>query len=162
MSSFNALCRMAVLAAFVLAGCGFTPVYAPDGAAGDLRGAIAFAAPDTVEGFDLRGRLEDRLGRVQTRDYDLTVTLDITEVALAITSAQDINRYNVVGDAGWTLATPAGDTLLTGTVDTFTSYSANNTTVATLEAEQDARARLAVALADLIVSQLLLRASELP
>lgn len=154
---------LAVLAASPLAGCGFTPVYGPGGPGTALRGRIAYRAPDTPEGFRLRARLEDRLGRVEQGDYLLTVQLDITEDALAISSAQDVNRYNVVGRADWTLTRPGDDTpVASGIVDTFTAYSASGTTVATRQARDDARDRLSIALADLIVTELILAAAELP
>lgn len=166
MSSSNRLRlsrRAACLAVLAVAGCGFTPVYAPGGAGGKLRGTIAYEAPATDEGFRLRGRFEDRLGRADAPDYVLSTALAITETPLAISSNQDINRYNLVGEATWALRSRNDDAVLfQGTVDTFTSYSALGTTVATLEAERDARERLAIALADLIVTQLMIRAAELP
>ncbi len=153
---------LTLLAALPLAGCGFTPVYGPNGAATALRGRVAYRAPDTPEGFRLRARLEDRLGRVEQGDYLLTVRLNISEVAVVISSAQDINRYNLPGKATWTLTDPNVETpLATGTAQTFTAYSAFGTTVATQEAQDDARDRLAVALADLIVTDLMIAASGL-
>ncbi|KPP89069.1 MAG: lipopolysaccharide export system outer membrane lipoprotein component LptE [Rhodobacteraceae bacterium HLUCCA08] len=150
---------LAGLAALPLAACGFTPVYAPDGPGTAMRGRVAYRAPDTPEGFRLRAQLENRLGRVEQGDYLLTVRLDITEDALAISSAQDVNRYNVLGRADWTLTRPGGDTpVARGSVDTFTAYSASGTTVATRQAQGAARDRLAIALADLIVTELILAA----
>lgn len=147
---------LGVLAALPLAGCGFTPVYGTDGSARTLRGRIAYRAPNTPEGFRLRTRLEDRLGRVEQGDYLLTVQLDIDEDAVVISSAQDINRFNLPGKATWELTEPDNDTPLeSGTVETFTSYSAFGTTVATREAQDDARDRLAIALADLIVTDII-------
>ncbi len=151
------------LAALPLAGCGFQPVYGTGGPAAALRGRIAFRAPNTPEGFRLRARLEDRLGRVEQGDYLLTVELDIREVSLVISSQQDINRFNLPGTARWTL-TPAGQDapVATGEAETFTAYSAFGTTVATSEAQDDARDRLAIALADLIVTDLMVAAQSLP
>ncbi len=147
---------LGILAALPLAGCGFTPVYGTDGSARTLRGRIAYRAPDTPEGFRLRTRLEDRLGRVEQGDYLLTVQLEIDEVAVVISSAQDINRFNLPGKAIWDLREPGNDTpLASGTAETFTAYSAFGTTVATREAQDDARDRLAIALADLIVTDII-------
>lgn len=154
---------LTLLAAAPLGACGFTPVYGPGGAASALRGRVAYRAPETTEGFRLRARLEDRLGRVEQGDYLLTVDLDIEEVALVITSDQDINRYNLPGTATWVLTADGSQTpLAQGTVETFTAYSAAGTTVATREAQRDAQDRLAIALADLIVTDLMIAAPGLP
>ena len=160
MLSFNRRTLLTFIAALPVAGCGFTPVYGTDGATRTLRGRIAYRAPDTPEGFRLRTRLEDRLGRVERGDYLLTVEMDIDEVAVVISSAEDINRFNLPGKATWTLTEPGNDTpLASGVAQTFTAYSAFGTTVATQEAQDDARNRLAIALADLIVTDIII-ASE--
>jgi len=140
-----------------LAGCGFTPVYGPDGSGRSLRGRIAYRAPNTPEGFRLRTRLEERLGRVERGDYLLTVDLNFNEEAVVVSSSQDINRFNLPGTATWTLTEPGSDApLATGSARTFTAYSASGTTVATQEAQDDARDRLAIALADQIVTDLII------
>ena len=59
--------------------------------------------------------------------------------------------------AAWALTEPgAAEPLASGVVETFTAYSAFGTTVATQEAQADARDRLAIALADLIVTDIIL------
>ena len=158
MSSFDR--RTLLLSLGALAGCGFRPAYGPTATGRSLRGRIAYRAPNTPEGFRLRARLEDRLGRVERGDYLLTVQLEISEVAVVISSSQDINRFNLPGTARWTL-TEDGQTspLASGTAETFTAYSAFGTTVATQEAQNDARDRLAVALADLIVTDIIAAAT---
>jgi LPS-assembly lipoprotein len=156
------LTRLAALPVLVLfAGCEFTPVYGTGGATSTLRGRIAYRAPNTPEGFRLRSRLEDRLGRVERGDYLLTVQLEIQEEAIVISSAQDINRFNLPGKANWIL-TEAGDNkpLASGIAQTFTAYSAFGTIVATREAQDDARNRLAVALADLIVTDIIVTSTD--
>ncbi len=157
MSSFNRRHLLKLSAALPLAGCGFTPVYGPEGSGRTLRGRIAYRAPNTTEGFRLRARLEERLGRVERGDYLLTVDLDFDEDALVVSSSQDINRFNIEGTATWTLTEPGNDTpLASGTAETFTAYSASGTTVATQESQTDAQDRLAIALADLIVTDLII------
>ena len=144
-----------------LSACGFRPAYR-DGAAGAaLIGQVAFRAPDTPEGFQLRARLEDRLGRTERGSYLLVVELTIRETALAITSDQEINRFNLPGTARWTRYPDGSDVpLASGEVETFTAYSAFGTTVATEEAQRDARERLAIALADRIVTHLTIAAED--
>ena len=55
-----------------------------------------------------------------------------------------------------------GETIADGRHETFTSYAATGSTTATQAAETDATTRLSVALADMIVSRLLLLAPDLP
>ena len=157
---------LTLLAGLPLAACGFEPVYGPDGAATVLRGRIAYRAPETPEGFRLRARLEDRLGRVERGDYLLQIGIETREEAVVISSDQDINRYNLPGRATWALFAAedldADTPLASGEVRTFTAYSAFGSTVATQEAQDDARDRLAVALADLIVTDLVFAAQDLP
>ena len=163
MLSSNRRSFLSLLAAVPLAACGFQPAFGTNGVGASLRGRIAYRAPNTPEGFRLRTRLEDRFGRVQRGDYLLTVQLDIQEEAVAISSAQDINRFNLPGKATWTLTEPGTDApLASGTAETFTAYSAFGTTVATREAQDDARNRLAIALADLIVTDIIAASARLP
>ncbi|MEL6958804.1 MAG: hypothetical protein AAGL89_07645 [Pseudomonadota bacterium] len=161
MSSFNR--RHALLSLAALAGCGFEPLYGRTGQAEALRGRIAFQAPQTVEGFRLRARLEDRLGRTERGAYLLRVEMEIEEIALVISSDQDINRFNLPGTARWQLTADEDDAVLaSGVAETFTAYSAFGTTVATRESQDDARDRLAIALADLIITDLIIAAGDLP
>jgi len=147
---------LTVLSALSLAGCGFTPVYGTNGSTRSLRGRIAYRAPNTPEGFRLRTRLEDRLGRVEQGDYLLTIQLTIEENIAVISTAQDLNRFNLPGKAVWVLTEPGNDQpLAQGVAETFTAYSAFGTTVAVRQAQDDARDRLAIALADLIVTDLI-------
>jgi LPS-assembly lipoprotein len=152
---FTPLTRRFVLFG-LLAGCGFAPVYGTDGSASALRKSIRFVTPDTVAGFRLRTRLEDRLGIATQPRMTLTVGLSQVRTPATITLDGATTRYNLVGVADWIL-TDFNDTPQTnGQVETFTSYSATGTTLATQNAETDAAARLSVALADLVVARLLL------
>ena len=165
MSSFkspNPTRRALILGALALGGCGFSPVYGTHGNGGVLRNTLDVETPATREGFRLRARVEDRLGRAADPQYRLQVTLRIEATPIAITTQQDTTRYNLPGVANWTLTGAGDDTVLaSGEVDTFTAYSAAGTTVATTEAEGDARDRLAVGLADLIITRLMIAAQGL-
>ena len=146
--------RIALLGLLALAGCGFTPVYGPGSTASALRNQTTITAPETVEGYRLLQALRDRLGDSIGTAYDLSVTLEISEVAAATTAEGSTTRYTLPGKANYVLRNLAGFTLAEGTVSSFTSYSATGTTVATTAAETDARARLAAILADQIVTRL--------
>ena len=155
--SSDRLHRRGVLVAFLATGaCGFTPVYGPGASARALRGAVAIAAPDTIPGFAIRSRLIDRLGAPGEAAYTLDVTLDQALDVAALSQAGDALRYNVVGAAGWRLATADGRVIGSGQVENFTSYAATGSTVATQASATDAIGRLMVILADMIVAEVML------
>lgn len=148
--------RAFLIGAIVLSGCGFSPVYAPGG--GDqTRGQIAVAAPADEEGFALVERLEDRLGRASdSAPYTLTAEIFLVEDAVGFLPDGTISRYNISGRVDWIVADTAGATRIVGSEESFTSYSATSTTVATTVARRDARRRLMVLLADRIVADILI------
>lgn len=143
--------RHLLLGLAALSGCGFTPVYGPGGAI-RLRGTTQITTPDTVAGFRLRSRLEERLGPAQATRFALTVSLEISTDNVAISEDGDITRITLPGIARYQLTGDAEP--ITGEVQSFTSYSTTGTTVATQAAAEDAEARLAVILADLILVRL--------
>ena len=121
-------------------------------------GRVAVQAPDTVSGFILRERLMAELGAAPSPDLILAVTLTEERDSAAVTPDGDITRFTLVGRAVWELRDSAqGQMLASGEVTTFSSYSATGSTVATLAAERAARERQALALADLVRDDLLLR-----
>ena len=151
--------RAVLLGLGALSGCGFEPVFAPGGASEKLRNAVLVDEPTDRASFALVEQLERRLGRPTSPAYRLTVALVTEEEGLAVTGSNDITRYNIVGKAAFTMRNIAtGDVVIRDRVDTFTAYSASEQPVATLSAERDARERLTVALADKIVSRLLVEA----
>lgn len=142
-----------------LGGCGFTPIHRNGSS---LRGAVAFETDESVAGFRLRERLEERLGPTVAPRYVLGVTLLDRRRTSAITAEGETTRFNVIGTANWVLRDAStGEALETGQVETFTSYGTTGSTVATQASEADASARLSVALADIIVSRLLIMAPTL-
>ena len=112
-------------------------------------------APDTVIGFRMGTHLTQLFGQPTDGQYTLSFAPQSAPVPATITEDGDITRFNLTGNATWTLVDAEGDPVADGLVQTFTSYSATGSTVATQSAENAARDRLAVALADLIVQQIL-------
>ncbi|WP_239495959.1 LPS assembly lipoprotein LptE [Yoonia maritima] len=150
--------RLAILGLLALAGCGFAPVYSDSS---NLRGMIAFRTDETIAGYRLQERLEQRLGRSTAPQYTLQVTMTQGRRSAAITDDGDTTRYNVTGTGTWTLVDSNGQEFEAGQVAAFTSYSATGSTTATQTAETDATARLSVILADMIVSRLLIISPKL-
>ena len=152
--------RTIILSLAALAGCGFEPVYAPGNRAHGLRGRIDVAEPADEEGFALVRRLEDRLGQSAGGDLLLNAEIRIDEETVGFLPDGEISRYNVLGRVSWSLSDGSG-TRLSGSEQSFTSYSATSTTVATIVAQRNARERLMIVLADRIVADILAGAEGL-
>ncbi len=160
MSLFDRRAILTLLAAAPLAGCGFSPVYAPGGAGLALRNQVFITPPNTRLGFELVARLEERLGRADAAVYELDHQIETTEDNLAITGANNITRVRINGTVTYTVVdTRTGAQVLADEASTFTAYSTTGTSVATAAAERDAEDRLMVALADQMVSRLLAAAA---
>lgn len=148
--------RTALLGLLALSGCGFAPVYGTGGQGTALRGRVSVVDPADEEGFALYNRLKDRLGAVSVIEYELAASMQISEEEVGFLPDGEISRVNVIGRVDWTLTELASDQqVLDGRAQSFTSYSATSTTVATTIAQRDARRRLMVILADSIVADLL-------
>lgn len=148
------------MALCALPACGFTPAFGPGRSALAVVDQVSIIAPDTVAGFALRTAIEDQLGRATAPVYTLTLTLDETSNEAAILPDGQIARFDLRGTVNWTLGSDTGGQVGSGTVRSFTSYSATGSTVATQAAEADARNRLSRALADLVVSDVILAINE--
>jgi len=156
MLSFN---RRRILTAFasssVLAGCGFTPVYKDGSAASGLWGKIDIKPGKGREYFEMRERFVERFGVAENSRYILTFTFVAISEGLAVSKTAEITRYNFDGVSNFKIADAAsGAVLLSGTVKSSTAYSATAKTYPTRVAEQDARSRLAQALADQIATRI--------
>lgn len=157
MSSFNRrtfLCSAAAIAA--LAGCGFTPLYGPNGAANALRDTVELTAPVTREDYAFVRAVEGQLGAARSARFSLDYALQTSESTIGLTRTQEINRYHVAGTATYTLSDiTSGDVMSSGKVTAFSAYSASESTFAARAATRDAYDRLMVQLADKTVAQIL-------
>ena len=100
-------------------------------------------------------RLEERLGRTSNAQYELAMNLKISETGLAEDATAQLRRFNVLGQADYTLRNvTTGEITASGSVDNFTGYASAGTTIATLAAQRDANERLMTILADDIVKRL--------
>lgn len=151
---FNRRSLLAVLVALPLAGCQFQPVYGPGGSGEIIRNQIRVADPTSRIEFGLIARLEDRLGSGSA--YDLDYTLATSRRNVVVDGAENIDRINLSGTLEFTVRDAAsGIVVQSGSVTTFTAYAATASPVATEAARRDARDRLAVALADQLVTRLI-------
>lgn len=153
----------ATVAVAGLAGCGFSPAYAPGGAASRLRNAVSVMEPDGRAGYLMTRELEDRLGRASDPRYDLIYAIELTKLPVAITNSNIANRYNLTGEATYALRDRAtGAVRLSGMVENFNSFSASGSTVAVQAAERAAEERLVTILVDQMVARLIAGAAGLP
>lgn len=148
--------RLFLLAPLAFAACGFTPVYGPGGSGTALQNRVQVAAPEDQDSYLLVRRLEERLGRGGNPAYQLDLTLKTSTEGLGIGADSTTNRFNLVGVAGYVLRDMnSGRDVTSGVVNSFTGYSASGSTVETLAAQENARERLMVILADQITTRLL-------
>ncbi len=154
MSLFDRRTLLVSLAALPLSACQFTPVYGPGGSGEVIRNQIRVADPSTRLEFELVARLEDRLGSGST--YDLAYTIDTSQRNVVIDEAENIDRINLSGTLAFTVRRAgSGAIVQSGEVATFTAYATTGSPVATGSARRDAQDRLAVALADQLVTRLI-------
>lgn len=146
---------LSALPVLALAGCGFSPAYAPGGAANGLQGAILVDAPTGRPSYLLTRHIEDRLGRGAPGRFGLGYAISLDEDAVAISANNVITRYNILGTVKYALRDlETKEVVLTGSVDSFVGYSASGSTVATQAAQRDAEARLMGILAEQILNRM--------
>lgn len=145
----------AALVGGALAGCGFAPAYGPNGKASKLQGSILADTPNERLGYLFVRRFEERLGRGAPARYGLSYSIETNERALAINANNVITRINILGQLTYALRDMESERVLSsGKVDSFTSYSATGTTVATQSAQRAAEDRLMTILTDQLVTKL--------
>ena len=150
-----------LLAAPLLAGCGFTPVYSSNGT-GDgppLKGvklagveASETAAPTLTRAFQRRTALAG-----DAVDYDLIVSVKESAQPLAVQIDDSVTRYNYRLDASYTLTNRADGKQIKGKANSVASFNVVSSQYSTLFAEQAAREKAARVLADEVERDILLK-----
>jgi len=148
--SVRGLTAMGV-AAGLLAGCGFTPLYGDTGASGSLS-RIAVTTQDDRLGYRLREQLEDALGRDRATAplYRLETTVEQSRRPLGRRIDDTATRYQLTVRGTWTLTPTSGGTPLTGNQTVTTTYAAADQPYAAIAAQQDGEDRAAAELARMI------------
>ena len=102
------LALVLIVATPVLAGCGFTPLYAQPGVGSGLS-AIETVTPEGRTGFLLRESLDDALARDAAIPAAYTLKIDLKQVRAPRGRRVDsaASRYELVLDASWTLTEAA-------------------------------------------------------
>ena len=160
MSLFN---RRWLLIGFLgLAACGFDPIYGVDKPANKIMGEIDVEVSNGRNAFELRYRLIERLGALESYPkYLLKYRSSIKSKNLTISKDKDVTRYTLQGETSFDLEDTASKKVIyTNTIVSNTAYSATSGTYPTAIAERDANVRLSRYMADKIVTLLLITAKD--
>lgn len=157
---------LTAVAAIVLAGCGFKPLYAERQGA-SVTDELALVRIDLIPdrtGQLLHNELLDRVnarGRPTEPRFRLVVSLSEATENLAIRKDDTATRANLILSADFFLADfESSETLLAGTLRSVNSYDISSFEFATVSAEADARRRGARDLAEEITARLALFLSD--
>ncbi len=149
-----------MLAGLPLAACGYAPAYAPGAAATKLMDRIEMDAPTSRDAFSFVARMEDRLGRGNDPAWRMSYSISTRRVDLAVDTSGAILRYNLIGSVTWQLKdAKSGAVVATGSEQNFAGSAATDATIPAQAAEDDARQRLMVILADQVVTKLVATSS---
>jgi LPS-assembly lipoprotein len=151
MSMFRRLPLAAILAATALSGCGFTPLYATPGmtpalASIDIATPLSDAGATSREGYFLRVKLNDQLGRDPDAPsrYRLQTTLKESRLAQGARVNNIASRYELDLTVAYILSDGVtGEVLTKGSVPVKVSYDSSDPPYATVAANQDAETRAA-------------------
>ena len=133
----------------VLAGCGFTPLYAAPGVSPGLS-SVESVAPDGRTGFLLRQALDDVLARNEALPPAYRLTLDLRETRTPRGQRVDAtaSRYELQLVADWKLTSIAtGAVALEGSSSTEVTFDRADQPYSGIVANQDAQSRAASELA---------------
>ena len=150
-----------VFAAIFLAGCGFRPLYATNGAAmppGVSLGKIYVEPIPERVGYQLRNDLLDLFnttGQAEGADYRLKLSLQEQNNPVALRADATITRYNYILRAHYDLFhIGATQPVKSGDVNAISAYNVATSPYATVIAERDANDRAATDIARRIRTEL--------
>lgn len=140
-----------LVAAPLLASCGFTPLYGQTEAGSSLT-RIAVSMPNDRLGYRLREQIEDALAfdRSQAPLWRLTAEVSQSRRPLGRRIDDTASRYELVVVADWTLTPLAGGEPLKGRETATVTYAAADQPYAAIAGQQDGEDRAAAELARLI------------
>lgn len=159
----NYLAVLFLVAAPILSGCGFTPIYA----AGDVgrRPLLSHMTLSSVNGIEavsdtVKSAFDPLVAR--TREdalYDLALDVTETAVPLAVQIDDSVTRYNYRLAAKYTLLRRSDNKQTSGGVEAVASFNVVASQYSTVFAERRAREKAATALALQIERDVLLKLS---
>ncbi len=149
--------RSFLISVAALAGCGFQPAYDTQGMRG-LYGQITYSDPTDHNMFQLRQQLEQRLGPSGNTAFRLDYAVTTRTERTAVAFDGQAFRQQIHGEVTYSLTqNDRAKVILSGKRSTFVGYASTGTTTATLASERDANRRLMVQLADMMVTDILIK-----
>lgn len=150
-----------VLGLFALSGCGFTPMYAKNGTNQALQdtfsGVNVAPIPDRL-GQIVRNHLLDRInpyGGPANPDFILQIALEQKNEGFGFRSDESITRNSFILEANFQLIDAiSGKVVFEGLVRSVHSYDVVQSDFANFSAEQDAEARTALQVSELVTARL--------
>ena len=154
--------RWFLMGFLTLAACGFEPIYGVDKPTNKVMGKIDIEVSNGRNAFELRDRLIERLGALESDpNYLLKYRSSIKSKNLTISKDNDVTRYTLQGETNFDLVDLASKKVIyTNSISSNTVYSATAGTYPTAVAERDANVRLSRDMADKIVTLLLITAKD--
>ena len=150
-----------VTALFILSGCGFTPMYAEKGDGEGLSETFSNVAIAPIEdriGQVVRNHLQDRMnpyGSPAAPDYLLRVTLDQALEGYGFRTDESVTRESLTLTASYQLVDQkTGDVVLQDEVRAIQAYDVVQSDFANFSTQQDAEARTALQIAELLTARL--------
>ena len=145
-----------------LVSCGFEPIYGTDNPANRIRDKISVEVSNGRNAFELRDRLNERLGATgSSPTYMLKYKTNVESKNLTISKDNDVTRYTLQGETSFELIELLTQKVVyKNTIVSNTAYSATAGTYQTAIAERDANVRLSRDMADKIVTLLLITAKD--
>jgi LPS-assembly lipoprotein len=150
------------LAAAMLAGCGFRPMYAASASGQSPIGPVVIDQIDGKAGHVLKAELEKmlRAERSEGPAQRLRVTVGEGVVGLGFRIDESASRSDLVLNANYTLFAADGRQAASGSVSTTASYDIPASAYGEISAQDDARERAAENLAERLRADLALRLSQ--
>ncbi len=142
-----------LLALAVLAGCGFTPMYAPDATrGGPVIGPVSVAVIEGKSGHELKVALDRLFGVERGTGAPLRLEVKLTELVggLGYRIDDTASRADLVLTANYILYSADGRQALKGALDGVATYDIPTSAYGDLSAQNAARSRAAVVLAERI------------
>ena len=136
--------RWLLVGFLLLTACGFEPIYGVDKPANKIMGKIDVEVSNGRNAFELRDRLIERLGVLESDPtYLLKYRSSIQSKNLTISKDNDVTRYTLQGETNFDLVDLTSKKVIyTNTIVSNTAYSATAGTYPTAVAERDANVRL--------------------
>lgn len=148
---------IALMAAGLVSGCGFTPVYGDQGVGTNLS-RIAVSTQDDRLGYRLREQLEDAFGwngGGEAPLWRLETVVKQERRPLGRRIDDTASRYELTVIADWTLTPVGGGEPVKGTQRSVVTYASADQPYAAIAAQQDGEERAAADLSRLIRQDLM-------